>query len=258
MSRLLEMHIKNDQPAIRSLIRFLKWISATKWGSEALWACWLFCKIKILVYIYNMTFVWKPAAYESGYFVSTWDSVHPWAKWWNCALNSRAWVQFQILEWSLRIWPAHGTQPPPTDPASTHGAQPPPLLPPTFPCFLAPEIQYCSVQDVTCKKSYQEGQCPPNHSAPSACTVSSSAQHKTRFIPWIHNGCHFSPCARNAISLLMAWLPYTHQLQEAFFDLISNPPTHWIRTFYLVLLRNILATASPHCFKMIHLLVCWL
>ena len=37
----------------------------------------------------------------------------------------------------------------------------------------------------------------------------------------IHNGCLFSPCARNAISLLT--VPYTHQLQEAFFDLISHP-----------------------------------
>lgn len=226
MSRLLEMHTKNDfdQSAIRSLIRFLKWISATKWGSEALWAWWLLRKIKILVYIYNMTFVWKPVAYESGYFVSTWVRL-------SLPMGEVMKLCPQLQSLGAVPEPRVISQDiaSPWDPASTHTPSlypwdPALTLATTILSLLPSPLKYSAAlsRDVTHKKSYQERQHPPAQCSLCLCSLQQCSAQDSLY-SLIHNGCHFPPCARNAISLLTAWLPYTHQLQEAFFDLISHP-----------------------------------
>lgn len=108
------------------------------------------------------------------------------------------------------------------------------------------------------KAASKEGQCSSNCRA-AFLLSSSSAEHMTDFVPWA-TMLFLSLCQEHPF-LLMAWLTYTHQLQQVFFDLLSQVLPHihthtLVRNFYQVLLRNNLATASAHRFKIIHLLVC--
>lgn len=105
------------------------------------------------------------------------------------------------LEWSQDIaspWDPAST---PLHPASTHmGPSPHPCYHHPFLGFPSP-LKYSAAlsRDVTHKKELPRKAAPASTGAPSACAVSSSAQHKTRFIPDSYL-CHFPPCARNAIS----------------------------------------------------------
>lgn len=187
---------------------------SNKMGVRGTVSMMVIVQVKILVYIYNMTFVWKPVAYESGFLCQPERDSATWrVKWRNYALNSRA--PGQSCEPISPRYRQH------LDPASTHTPSlypwdpAPPLLPPSFPCFLALKyiVLLCPGTSHH-KKSYWKA-APASTVLP--LPVQSPAVLSTRLALFlIHNvPSHFPPCARNAISLLTAWLPYTHQLQEA-------------------------------------------